>query len=266
MFVCASTRSAVAERAIEIELTPPVPFLVDELAEAIRLRLAPTGPGVHLRVTGTSAGVRVDVAAVSRDVHLGGLGGAAAARLVALAASDLLLDDLASEPELVLRAPTAPRPASEGARDPRRVSLGLVGMVAAWSDPLAGAAAEVVIGRRRYATTIELAGGSLVSGDVRALAALARLDLGVRFWLVELRGGISVAPIMVSTGAGDRTVLVGGNASVRLRAPMWGAARGVLAVGADVFATRTTYFVDGMVVMATPRAAPWLAAGVEIPL
>jgi hypothetical protein len=38
----------------------------------------------------------------------------------------------------------------------------------------------------------------------------------------------------------------------------------VLAGGIDLFATRTTYVLDGMPVLTTPRIAPWLAAGLEV--
>jgi hypothetical protein len=71
-------------------------------------------------------------------------------------------------------------------------------------------------------------------------------------------------PLTVGDGAGDATVLVGAGTSVRLRAPIGLGVDAVLAGGIDLFATRTTYVLDGMPVLTTPRIAPWLAAGFEV--
>ena len=262
--VCALGAPASAERAIEVELTTAAPFRADELAAAMRMRLPAAGPAVHVRVTTLVDRIRVEAAVGTRDVALEGRAGAAAARLVALAATDLLLEDLAVAPELVLRPPSAvPRTRVAAGEGP---AVGVLGSASGWSGVLAAGAVELVIPRAGFLVAGELSGGALVAGKVGLIAALARLDLGVRLGLLELRGGVTLAPVEVRTGAGDRTLLAGGNASARIRVPLIGSTRGVLAAGVDVFATRTSYLLDGAVVTTTPRIAPWIAAGMELAL
>ena len=68
----------------------------------------------------------------------------------------------------------------------------------------------------------------------------------------------------VGDGVGDWTVLWGIAASARVRIPLVAGVRAVLATGVDLFATRSSYLVDAMPVLKTPRAAAWLAAGLEV--
>ncbi|CAN5730014.1 hypothetical protein BH11MYX3_BH11MYX3_36300 [soil metagenome] len=255
--VCGGSLPAAAERSIVVELAQPAPFAADELAAAMRMRLPAEGAPVRVRVSATADGVHVDTAPGSRDVALNGLAGTAAARLVALAASDLLLDGLAAAPELVVRA----------SRDQTsRRTIGFVGSVASWDGVLGAGAIDLAIQRDGYVGSLEVGGGSVVGGPVRLLAATVRIDGGVRAGVFELRGGVTLAPILVRTGVGDLTALVGGNASVRIRIPVTVGSRAVIAVGADAFATRTQYVVDGVTVMTTPRIAPWVTAGMEVAL
>ena len=104
VIVCAARR-AEAERSIVVEVTFAAPFDAAELTTAMRVRLAPEGPPVRVRVTLTPTGVQVEAPGGKRDLALTGLDHTDAARLVALAANDLLLDDLAL-------APAPPRTAS----------------------------------------------------------------------------------------------------------------------------------------------------------
>src|SRR5688572_20509547 len=128
--VCTAA-AAQAERAIAVDVAPAAPFDAEELRRAIRVRLAPDGEPVHVRVTVIASGLEVaartggEGAIAGRPVDVAGLHGAAAARLVALAASDLLLDDLATLPE---------------AERARRLTLGAIGGAAVWGSPLAGGA------------------------------------------------------------------------------------------------------------------------------
>jgi len=262
--VCGGNLPAAAERAIVVELTPPAPFEARELADAMRVRLPAEGAPVRVRVTSTADGVHVDAAPGSRDVALHGLAGTAAARLVALAATDLLLDDLAVAPELVLRAPALDTERSRPRRDPR--TFGMLGSVAGWDHPLATASLDLALPRHGYLAAFELAGGTEIGGELGLACGLARLDVGVRAGLFELRGGVTLAPLRVRTGAGGVTVLIGGNVSGRIRVPVTPATRAVLAAGVDAFATRTEYVLDGARVMATPRVAPWVAMGMEVAL
>ncbi len=82
---------------------------------------------------------------------------------------------------------------------------------------------------------------------------------------LERRVEAIAEPLFVSTGAGDVTVLLGASASVRARIPI-GDVRVVLAAGGDAFATQTEYRVAGADAFTTPRIAPWLRVGVELPL
>ncbi len=91
-----------------------------------------------------------------------------------------------------------------------------------------------------------------------------RASGGVRVGGVELRAGLTVAPILVSNGRGDQTVLVGGGASARVRLPISRALGVVVATGADAFANRTDYAVAPMTKLSTPWLAPWAATGVEV--
>lgn len=249
---------ASAERVIQIELSDPAPFAATELVDAMRMRLPADGAPVHVRVTRTGDGVRIEAAPGSREVALHGIAGPAAARLVALAASDLLLDDLAAAPELVVRAPAREAPASR--------SLGVYGSVASWDGVLGGGSIDLAVPAAGYLATFELGGGGLVGGQVRLWAGVARIDGGVRAGVFELRAGATLAPIVAQTGAGDATVLAGGNASARVRLPVTRGSRAVLSAGADVFATRTQYLLDGAKVLTTPRFAPWFSAGMEVSL
>lgn len=242
-----------------VDLTSAAPFAAGELASAMRVRLAPEGAPVHVRVTPTPTGARVEARGGVREVALGGLGGAAAARLVALAASDLLLDDLASPP---LSPPSLSRVNRADVRG--AATVGVFGGAAGWDGVLGGLTLDGALPRDRWLITIDLGAATLVDGPVNLTSGVVRLGGGVRAGLFELRAGLTVASVFVSDGAGDRTVLVGAGTSLRFRAPVTSGIRAVFVGGVDAFATRTEYRLDGMTAMATPRLAPWIAAGIEV--
>lgn len=256
--------AVAAPRAIFVELAAPVPFDAGELTAALRVRLPAVGAPVQVRVTPVAGGVRIEAERGARELALGDASGAAAARLVALAAQDLLLDDLAAAPEPRLRPP--PAATTIGADGPERGgrTVGVLGAVAAWDAPLGSLSIDVVLPRGRWLAAIDAGGGALVGGSLSLAAATVRGSGGVRVGWLELRGGVTLAPVIVRDGAGDRTVLAGAGGSVRARLPLGRGVRAVLAGGADVFATRTSYLRNGTLAMATPRWAPWLAAGVEV--
>ncbi|MBA3465306.1 MAG: hypothetical protein H0T46_35570, partial [Deltaproteobacteria bacterium] len=178
-------------------------------------------------------------------------------RMVALAASDLLLADLAVAPELVVRA-------EPGRRAP--LWLGFAATASAWDGLLGGASIDIGMPRGGYLVAIEIGGAGLAGGRVDLLSGVVRADVGLPLGAFELRAGLTLAPIFVQTGVTDFTVLAGANASARVRIQMTAATRAVLAIGADVFATRTQYVLGAMQLMTTPRIAPWLTAGMEIAL
>ena len=89
--------------------------------------------------------------------------------------------------------------------------------------------------------------------------------IGRRIGPVELRIDAIVEPLIVTTGAGDFTALFGGGASMRLRGAL-GGAHLIAAAGIDAFANQTEYRTAGADALTTPRIAPWLRLGVEVPL
>jgi hypothetical protein len=261
--MCGAPALAQAERAVFAEVPATAPFDAAQLADALRLRLPGDGAPVRVRVAiiavaSGGAGVRIEARGNAREVALGGLIGAAAARLVALAADDLLLDDLAIEP--VASPGLMPIEPSSRARP----TIGVLGGAAAWQSALAGVQIDLALPRDAWLFAIEAGGATLIDGPLRLTAAVVRLGGGVRLGALELRAGATLAPVIVSEGAGDQTVLLGAGASARLRLPISSSVRVLVATGGDVFATRTTYLRDGMQVMTTPRAAPWLAVGMEV--
>ena len=251
-----TARRADAERAIVVDAAG-APFAASELVTAIRVRVPAEGPSIQIRVTVTTRGVQIEAAGGVREIDLVGLRGAAAARLVALAADDLLPDELAA-------VTGAPAHAAHDARDP--ATLGVLGALAGWSGTLGDLVFDATIPRDRWLFAVELGGGQLLNSALDLTAAIARADIAARYRVFELRGGLTAAPLLVRNGAGDQTVLLGANVSVRARLPLARALFGVVALGCDVFATRTTYQLDAMAVVTTPRLAPWLAAGLEVGL
>lgn len=242
--VLASGASARAERAVNVTATG-TPFAADELATALRMRLP---DGAPLDVTVLPAGddhVRVAIGDTTRDLDLGGRSGPDAARLVALEIVDLALDDLATLP---------PQPRAT----PTRFAVDLTGSASAWVGMLAGGALDVSLAHGRFVGAVELAAGERVLGDLHVTALPLRASAGWRAGGLELRGGAVAAPLFVSDGTGDQTVLLGATASARLHA-----GRFVFAAGADAFATRTTYQLR-MTTIQTPWIGPWIALGMEL--
>ncbi len=258
--VLSAAQPAAAERSILADVPAMAPFDARELAAALRVRLAREGAPVTVRVLATATGVRVEVSTTenaierggAREVSLEGLTGETAARMVALAADDLMLDELALPP-------IAPRVAAT-----RITTVSVVGAAAAWDDLFGAVTLDVARQRGPWIAALDLGGATLVGGPINLSAAVVRLSAGYRVSWLELRAGATFAPLIVSDGDGDSTVLVGGGASARLRVPLGDGVRAVIAAGADVFATRTQYLVDGMPTLTTPRTAPWFGAGIEV--
>ncbi|MEJ7597605.1 MAG: hypothetical protein WKG01_06820 [Kofleriaceae bacterium] len=258
VLVCAAP-VAYAERAIGVEVTFAAPFDADELREALRMRLPADGPGVAVRVTLTPTGIQVETRDGVRAVDVEGLRGPAAARLVALAASDLMLDDLASAP---VSAPSVTARIEPPATS--RITVGVLGGIAGWGRMLGGAAIDVTLPRGRGLFAIELGGSTLLGTGIDLTAGIARVGAGLRLGMMEVRGSVVLAPVFVSSGTGDSTVLAGGGASIRMRVPVASRVHAVFGAGIDAFATRTEYRLAGMTALTTPRFAPWFGAGMEV--
>ena len=250
--IACTAGSAYAERAIAVDVAATAPFDAEELRHAMRVRLAADGEPVHVRVTVTATGleVRVHDSAAGRPIDIAGLHGPAAARLVALAASDLLLDDLASIPDPQRR---------------RRLTLGVLGGAAVWDSPLGGGAVDATVELGAKLLAVELGVARLLDhGELAMTTATMRIGGGMRAGIVEARAGLALAPVFVARGTGDRTLLVGAGASLRVRVPVASRVRAVFGGGADVFATQTEYRAGARTMMTTPRVAPWIGAGIEV--
>jgi len=262
LVVTCATRRAYADRSITVDEQATAPFAPQELAAAIRVRIATEGSPVRIRVTPTATGVRIETRGEARDVELGELRGADAARMVALVANDLLVDDLAAP------APPAPtailaRGAAPEAHAP--AELGVLGNVSGWDGMLGGLALDLAIPRGHWALTFEAGGGELIESSLHLLAGVVRVAPALRIQGLELRAGVTLAPLLVTSGVGDQTVLAGANASVRMRVPVATGIHAILAAGIDAYATRTQYQIDAMTI-ATPWLAPWVGAGIEVGL
>jgi hypothetical protein len=255
VLIACGARRAAAQRSISVEVAANVPVKADELVAAMRVRVATEGGPIHAQVTAIPDGVRVMAHGNVREVALEGLGGVDAARLIALAASDLFLDDLAT---------SADAPSRGADRRARSVTLGMLGAAAGWDGVLGGVSLDAAVTRGSWLAAVDVTGGELATGPVHLMTGLLRADGGLTAGWIDLRAGLTVAPVSVSDGAGDRTVLYGGNASVWIHLPITSRLRAVIAGGADVFATRTEYRLSGMPATATPWWAPWLAVGVEV--
>lgn len=240
--------AAWAERAIAAEVDAAAPFDAPALASALRARL-PDGDAIQLRISTTFDGVRIETRGTTRDVALRGLAGDAAARLVALATADLLVDAVDLEPPPLVHRP---------------ITIGVLGTAALWGHTFGALGLDVAVPRRSYLIAIEAGGGTLVDGPIRLTAGILRAGIGLRGGPFELRLTALAAPLMVSNGDGDATILGGAGASGRLRLPLGGGLHALLAAGVDAFATRTTYVVQGMTALTTPQLAPWAALGVEV--
>jgi len=234
-----------------VELAGPQAFDAGELTDAVRVRVAPDGGRIQLRVTRSADGVLVQARGATRAVVLGDRHGADAARLVALAASDLLFDDLARSPIVEPRVPG--------------FTLAALGTVAAWdSGSLAVATIDLTLPRGAWLATASLGAGQLIGASVHASEGIVRLGGGRRIGWLDLTAGVTLVPISVNDGVGDRTVLVGGGLAARLRVPLADSVWLVIAAGADAFATRSEYTSNGVGLGSTPWLAPWIALGVEV--
>jgi hypothetical protein len=269
--------STAAARPVIVELDGAAPFDAAQLTAALEVRLAgASGAGeapIRVVVQSAPGGVVVAIGGAERTVALAGHDGTAAARLVALAASDLVLDDLAVLP--VLAAPSvlppsvslsvvAPPPRAEDKKP--STTVGILGGAAAWDGDgvLGGITVDIAVPRGAWLATLDLGGATLIDGPIHVAGAVIRGAGGRRIGPLDLRAGVTLVPLSVSDGDGDRTVLVGAGASARLRLAIGDGTHLVIGGGLDAFATRTAYTMNGAAVGTTPWWSPWLAAGVEL--
>jgi hypothetical protein len=249
----AAWASPAAKPAIDVG--PDVPFEAAQIEVALRGRLATDAPpAVH--IVARAWGVEIQVASLHREVALDGRTGSDAARLVALAMLDLLEQPAAE----IVDAPAPLAPSSHA----RGLEVSAYSGAAQWSGTLASVGAGLVVPVAGHLIGIDASGGKLVTGDFQLTTATLRLSAVARTGPVEARGGVVVAPVFVSDGDGDSTVLLGVGGSVGYRIGIAEPVHLVMRAGADFFATRTEYTRMGVPTASTPWFAPWFALGIEV--
>lgn len=257
------------------------PFSEAELAEALRLRLR----GAHeVEVVSGARVITISVDGKTRSIRLGSERGQEAARVVALVAAAIVLDEGPAPTvglELGAAAVGYVRPSGEARADlvaptpaPARARRWLLGgLVAPGLGARTPLAAGVIVGHEGRANdegmrTVVAVG--LTSGRVgfagAELATIHTLELPVRagVWLgdrVALGAAAVAVPYTTSGGAGDRNVLLGAGLMVRAQGQVGPLALAVVA-GVDGMARSVEYRWHGEVVMTSGRARPWLAIGV----
>lgn len=280
--VVSAARAVLADRIVDVELAGDTPFTAAQLSAAVRVRLDPSGAPLRLSITVTNSVVHVVAPGGERDVDIGDLRGVDAARLVALAADDLIDERVSSVAATPGNSPESGASGVSGAAsslelsgssaavsrasDADTVAFTALGGVSAWSGTLATGALEVSRAQGGWLVAFSAGGGSLLGGPVELATAVVRVELGLRLGGLDVRAGAVAEPIFVVTGSGDSTVLFGASASAHMRIPVAATFHIVLAAGADAFATQTEYRLAGNAVMTTPTIAPWLTCGVEIAL
>lgn len=258
------------EDRLVVELDGDAPFSASELDTALRVRLDSSGEGVRVMAYAHDGAVTIAIGGRTRNVALNGQTGPAAARVVALAAIDLVLPDLASAPVATRDPDTIDDWMVHGITATRReappqLTVAVLGGAGMWSGAMASGSVEVSspIGKGHTVMALELGGGHMFGGGLDLTAGLVRASIGMRRGAIELRGGATLAPITVGDGQGDSTVLFGAGVSARVRVPLFSTTNLVVAGGADAFATRTEYTRIDMPTYSTPWFAPWVAIGVE---
>jgi hypothetical protein len=252
---------AAASPGSRLTIDGDLPCTHDELAEALSLRVG----DATVAVAADGDQVRISIAGSSRLVPLDGTRGRAAARRIAVAAAELALPSLPSDPlPLPLPLPEAPcttvpctvvRESPRGAmhRSTRWTITGRVGS----EEALRGGA---MIGMVRGKIAIDVgvvAGGA---GDVILVGAPVRAGVVFGDELAIKVGGIAI-PFRVDAGAGDRGVLIGGGLEAVNQTRVGGVDVTYL-FGLDVYANRVEYRMEGAPVVTTPRVALWTGVGV----
>lgn len=232
----------------------------EELAEAVAARATlarERGAGVQVITVMLEPDLALVVAADGRAqrVALGGRAGPAAARVVAIGVIDL-----------VARLPAVPAPREGDAT------------LALWPAASLGGGGAVELGGAidlstrvaflRAGVTVELSRGSFHVGQVDFTSSYVGLTLragaGLRRGPLELRAGPLLSVERVSGGAGHTDVRAGGAALGLAALPLSRELSLVIAAGADVYARRTEYFVQGYAGRATPRVRPWAGVGLAL--
>jgi hypothetical protein len=207
--------------------------------------------------------IRVEIGGRDLVLDLDGARGRTAARMIAVAAADLVLPELPSgapPPAVAIeRAAVAP--------PPRPLRLALIGQIGSEEATRAAATigGELASSGPRLALEVGIAGGRAAAHGVSLLGVPVRAGVALGD-TTAVRVGAVAMPFFVDGGGDHRGVLVGGAIAGQGRVRV-GAHELVYQVGADVFANQVEYRWTGAPVMTTPRVALWAGLGVtwEVP-
>ncbi|HUQ01368.1 MAG TPA: hypothetical protein VM261_02685 [Kofleriaceae bacterium] len=253
------------------------PFTEAELQDALRLRL---GGGDHrVEVVSGARVVTISVDGKTRSVRLGTERGAEAARVVALVAAAIVLDDAqdAWRFEDVPAAEPAPVAASSSsAASPEREAatrwtLAALVTPAAAERTQPGGGAWVAYDRRgggggaRPMLAIGVTSSSIELGERAPAIRTVEVPLRAGAWLGDsFAAGVSAVavPYLTRGGAGDANVLFGAGVMARAQLSIVHGASLVAQVGVDGMLSSVEYRWEGEPVLASGRVRPWLAVGV----
>lgn len=276
-----------AEGGPTVRVAGLAPFSEAELAEALRLRLG----GEHrVEVVSGARGITITVDGRTRSIRLGHERGVEAARVVALVAAGMVIDE--AQEKRRDQAPTSgnamvaagpgpgprvdeedevERDADEAAPVRRWTLAGLLtpagaaGTHSATGVMLAFDRAQGVDGVRLM-MAIGVTSSSIDLGEMAPTIRTVEVPIRAGAWLGDRYavGASAVAvPYETRGGAGDRNVLFGAGVMARAQVMLGGGGTGVVAqVGIDGMASSVEYRWEGDAVLASGRFRPWLAIGV----
>jgi hypothetical protein len=217
--------------------------------------------------------VEISLGNKRRTVQLQDLRGAAAARWVALAVTDLLMEE--ATPSRLPGLPASHPPSSA----PRALFLFFptvgVGTGSSALQTTIGLGSSLRL-HRGLRLTFDLGyGSSPPYSDAATQVRFAVLPLrggpAWRFarWPLEARLSAVVTPYWVSAVSGQRNaqyqgIVAGCEAGLFAYAPLYRRLLGILALGADLFFNRTEFLTDGQPTFATARFTAWLGAGLAL--
>ncbi len=248
--------AGAAGAPIHVELTGEEVFAREELVAAIAARgplASERSPGVVVVVAVEGDEASISVGERRRTIALGERRGGAAARLVAIAAHDLV-------------APLPAMPATDVRRRGTDVSTWAVaaGSFGALEPASLGVAIDLSVpltSHWRAAATLQATWTGEVEPGFSMTSFTLRPAVGLRLGLAELRLGPSLTRYAVDGGTGHASFLLGAGATVLLRARVLGGASVMVAAGGDLYAQRASFASTGAPFLSTPRVWLWGGAG-----
>jgi hypothetical protein len=260
--------------AADVRVAGLAPFTEAELEDALRLRL---GGDHQVDVVSGARMVTITVDGKTRTVRLGTERGVEAARVVALVAAAIVLDE-AQDAWRYEDVPAAARaegdpaaPVEPAAQDPatRWTLAALLGPAAA-EDTHPAAGAWVAYDRRggdgvRSMAAIGVTSSSIELGEMAPAIRTVELPLRAGAWLGDsfaVGASALAVPYLTRGGSGDANVLFGAGVMARARLSLAHGTSLIALVGVDGMLSSVEYRWDGERVLASGRVRPWLAVGV----